>query len=143
MIASIESLGVGGPETERLVALDKQGVPTRAALLSELDAITNTVQNPKQDTSNGSLSERFWANAQNLVTFRSRGPQEGSSPVAVLSRVKAHVETDALEAAQAEWNTLPAEIRQTGASWSENLALRMEAFALQSALSDKLSSVDG
>ena len=143
VIASIKSLGVIGAETDRLAELDLKGVPTRKMLLKDLASFTNTIQNPQKDTHNGTLSERFWANAQNLVSFRSSGPQEGTSAVAILSRVKAHIEDDNLAMAEQEWRKLPAELKEAGASWANNLSVRMEAFALQNSLSKKLSAVDG
>ncbi len=142
-IASVESLGGSGPETERLTELAREGIPTRAVLLSELALFTNAIQNPTAQAPQGSLSERFWANAQNLVSFRSSGPQEGTAPVAILSRVKAAIETGNLTQAKTEWQLLPSEIQADGEAWVSLLDKRMEAFSLYQALSDKFTSQDG
>ena len=142
-ISSIKALIGETPETTRLEALNNQGISTRKQLVSSLDTIIRGVQNPNAPSKDGSISERFWANAQSLVSFRTSGPQEGDTPLAILSRVKAKVEIDDLSAARAEWEKLPAEVRENGASWVAQLDNRMEAFALQSALNQKLTAEAG
>lgn len=142
-IASVESLGGSGPETQRLSELAREGIPTQSLLLSELSAFTNGVQNPPAQAAEGTLSERFWANAQNLVTFRSSGPQDGTAPIAILSRVKAAIEGGNLTQAKAEWQSLPTETQASGEAWLALLNKRMEAFALYQGLSDKFTSQDG
>lgn len=137
-LASIESLGGKSPETERLSELASIGIADKQALLAGLDAFTRTIQNAASDGEPGSISDRFWANAKSLVSFRSSGPQEGNTPVAILSRVKANVEADNLSAAASEWNSLPADIQQSGEAWITQLNHRVEAFALFKILSAKL-----
>ena len=139
-IASLESLGAKSAETARLSELAASGIPTLSELLSELEAVTNTIQNPVQASDGGTLSEKFWANARNLVTFRSSGPQEGDSAIAILSRVKAGVELGQLQSSLNEWRQLPMEIQATGKDWSAKLEKRIEAFALYRELSDKLQN---
>ncbi|MEM7289779.1 MAG: hypothetical protein AAF412_05335, partial [Pseudomonadota bacterium] len=142
-IASIESLGGKSAETERLSEIAKQGVPTTNALLSGLAQLTDTVQNPVADTASGSISDRFWANAKNLVSFRSSGPLEGETPIATLSRVKANLETGNLSGVLQEWKRLPAEVRKSGESWIASVNLRTEAFALYQTLSTNLAAEAG
>ena len=57
--------------------------------------------------------------------------------------MKAHVEADDLTAAKAEWDSLPADIKASGREWAIQLDLRIEAFALQRDLANKLSATDG
>ena len=142
-ISSIKALIGQTPETTRLEALNSSGIATRKQLLSRLETIIRAVQNPDAPSKDGSISDRFWANAQSLVSFRTSGPQEGDTPLAILSRVKAKVEIDDLSAAKAEWDKLPVEIRENGASWAAQLDTRMEAFALQNALNQKLTAEAG
>ncbi|MDJ0612594.1 MAG: hypothetical protein QNJ29_02895 [Rhizobiaceae bacterium] len=142
-VASIESLGGKTAETERLSELAKSGVPSRSELLAELGALTNAVQNPVADTQSGGISERFWANARNLVSFRSSGPQQGDSEVAILSRVKANLENGNLTGVISEWDTLPATTKQAGQAWLEKVQLRIEAFTLYETLSNNLSAQAG
>ena len=142
-IASIEALSGETPETKRLKELNEAGIPSTAELASGLDRITQTVQNPVADTSNGGVSDRLWANVQNLVTFRSRGPQEGDTPIAILSRVKAGVESGNLSAARNEWSALPASIRENDNGWMAMLDARAEALAIQKKLSDELNAAAG
>jgi hypothetical protein len=142
-IASIKSLAGDSEDIARLEELAASGIPTRAQLSKELEAFTRTVQNPAADTQGTSLSDRFWANAQNLVSFRSTGPQEGDDPIAILSRVKATLEKGELTAAITEWETLPADVQQSGAGWLEKAKLRAEAFAVYERLSSSLSSEAG
>ncbi|KAG1702791.1 hypothetical protein GQR58_004282 [Nymphon striatum] len=131
------------PETARLEALNASGIATRKQLVNSLDAVINSVQNPNAPAKGGSISDRFWANAQNLVSFRTSGPQEGDTPLAILSRVKAKVEVDDLSAAKAEWEKLPSNVRENGASWIAQLGTRIEAFALHKSLNQKLTAEAG
>lgn len=142
-IASIESLGGKTDETNRLAELSKTGVPTQKMLLVELSALTDMVQNPAVDTASGGIADKFWSNAKSLVSFRSSGPQEGNSAIAILSRVKANLETGDLTGVVAEWEKLPAETKQSGEAWFAKVNRRIEAFALYNTLSDKLSAQAG
>ncbi|MEO0910624.1 MAG: hypothetical protein AAFX96_09915, partial [Pseudomonadota bacterium] len=142
-IASIEALAGETQETKRLKELNEAGIPSTAELASGLDRITQSVQNPVADTSNGGVSDRLWANVQNLVTFRSRGPQEGDTPIAILSRVKSGVESGNLSAARNEWSALPASIRDNDNGWIAKLDARAEALAIQKKLSDDLNAAAG
>lgn len=142
-ISSIKALIGSTPETMRLEVLNANGIPTRKSLVEGLDAFTATIRNPNAPPEDGSIADRFWANAQNMVSFRASGPREGDDPLSILSRVKANVDEDALEQAKAEWEKLPQDIQEQGASWAESVNARLEAFALQNALNQKLSAEAG
>ncbi len=142
-ISSIKALIGETPETQRLEALNASGIASRKELVTNLDALIDTVQNPNAPSKDGSITERFWANAQNMVSFRTSGPQEGDTPLAILSRVKANVEADNLSQAKAVWETLPADVREKGAEWLDQLNGRIEAFGLQNALNQKLTAEAG
>ena len=142
-ISSIKALIGETPETKRLEAINASGIASRKELVTNLDALIKTVQNPNAPAEDGSITERFWANAQNMVSFRTSGPQEGDTPLAILSRVKANVESDNLSQAKAEWETLPANVRENGAAWLDQLNGRIEAFGLQNALNQKLTAEAG
>ena len=142
-ISSVKALIGETPETQRLEALNASGIASRKELVTNLDALIDTVQNPNAPAKDGSITERFWANAQNMVSFRTSGPQEGDTPLAILSRVKANVEADNLSQAKAEWETLPADVRENGAAWLDQLNGRIEAFGLQNALNQKLTAEAG
>ncbi len=138
-IASVEALIGELPETQRLAALGANGIPTTRELVADLDAFTNGIQNPLGVSEDASLSDRFWANAQSLVSFRSTGPREGDDPLAIMSRVKDAVLKGNLALAKTEWSKLPVEIQETGKPWAEKLDTRMEAYALQKEISSKLA----
>lgn len=142
-ISSIKALIGQTPETSRLEELNSAGIPKNSTLVSDLNQIINTVQNPNAPSKDGTISERFWANARNMVSFRTSGPQEGDTPLAILSRVKAKVEAGSLTDAKTEWETLPANIQESGAAWIGKLNNRIEAFALQNALNQKLTAEAG
>ncbi len=142
-ISSVKALIGETPETKRLEELNNSGISSRVALVSNLNKLINTVQNPNAPSKDGSISERFWANAQNMVSFRTSGPQTGDTPLAILSRVKAKVEAGELAAAKTEWAQLPDDVRKSGASWIAQLNTRIEAFALQNALNQKLTAEAG
>jgi len=142
-ISSVKSLIGETPEIKRFEELVNQGIPSKNELSGSLDAIINTVQNPNAPSKDGSIADRFWANAQNMVSFRTSGPQEGNTPLAILSRVKANVEEDRLAKAKAEWDTLPTDLRESNASWISKLNARIEAFGLHEALNQKLTAEAG
>ena len=142
-ISSIKALIGETPETQRLEALNASGIASRKELVTNLNALIDTVQNPNAPAKDGSITERFWANAQNMVSFRTSGPQEGDTPLAILSRVKANVEADNLSQAKAEWLSLPEDVRKDGTAWLDQLNGRIEAFGLQNALNQKLTAEAG
>ena len=131
------------PETARLQELNAQGIPGLKALSTGLDAFTATIGDPSAQAVDSSLSDRFWANAQKLVTFRSTGPREGDDPLAILSRVKAGVANGQLSDAKAEWMKLPKEIQDGGSKWASQLEIRLEAQSLYQTITDKLSAAAG
>jgi len=142
-LSSVKSLVGETSETKRLDELSENGIATRKTLLAELAALTNSVQNPRTDTSNGSMSDRFWGGLSNLVTFRTSGPLEGDSPVAILSRVKANLEQEDLSALLLEWQKLPQEIKTSGAGFEANVKSRLEAFSIYEKLSNLLAETAG
>lgn len=142
-VSSLEALGGVTEETRRLAELDRQGIPSTETLTSELRAIEQEVQNPETASSDASITDKLWANARSLVTVRSSGPREGDSVAAILSRVRANVENDELQAARDEWNTLPPETATRYQEWQEKLDRRLEAFQLYNALSQKEPSSAG
>ena len=142
-ISSVKALIGETAETKRFEELNAKGIPSRKQLVSSLETLIAGVQNPNAPSKDGSISERFWANAQNMVSFRTSGSQEGDTPLAILSRVKAKIEVDDLSAASAEWDTLPADVRENGANWIALVKARIEAFALHDALNQKLTAEAG
>lgn len=142
-ISSIKALIGEIPETKRLEEINTTGIASRKELSSNLDAFINTVQNPSTLSEDASITEKFWSNAKSMVKFRSSKPQEGDTPLAILSRVKANVEADNLSEAKAEWISLPADIRENGSAWLAQLNGRIEAFGLQNALNQKLTAEAG
>jgi hypothetical protein len=142
-VSSVKSLIGETPEITRLETLVEKGIPSRKELAGSLNAVINTVQNPNAPSESGSIADRFWANAQSMVSFRTSGPQEGDTPLAILSRVKANVEEDALAKAKAEWETLPGDLRESNAAWISKLNARIEAFGLYESLNQKLTAEAG
>jgi len=142
-IASLEALIGETDETKRLAVLAEAGVPSRKVLAESLEQFTAKVQEPDAQGADATLSDKFWANAQKLVSFRSSGPREGDDPLAILSRVKAAVQADDLTAAHAEWQKLSADLQKQGGDWREKLDMRREAFALQSKISSQLVAEAG
>ncbi|MGI9350469.1 MAG: hypothetical protein ACR2O3_02800 [Rhizobiaceae bacterium] len=138
-ISSLEALVGEMPETKRLAQLSREGIPTLNELISGLESFSNEIGNTAGASEDASLSDKFWANAQSLVTFRSTGPRDGNDPTAILSRVKAFIEAGNLTEAGNEWATLPEVLQEKGKGWSKKLAVRTEAQALQHEISSKLA----
>ena len=138
-ISSLEALVGEMPETQRLLELSQEGIPSIKELVSGLEAFANEVGNPASLSEDATLSDKFWANAQSLVTFRSTGPRDGDDPAAILSRVKAFVEAGNLSSAGTEWKSLPEALQEKGQGWNNKLAIRSEVQKLQQEISSKLA----
>ena len=138
-ISSLEALVGEMPETQRLLELSQEGIPSIKELVSGIEVFANEVSDPASLSEDATLSDKFWANAQSLVTFRSTGPRDGNDPAAILSRVKAFVEAGNLSSAGTEWNTLPEALQEKGQGWRSKLAIRSEAQTLQQEISSKLA----
>jgi len=142
-LASVKSLVGETLETERLGVLAESGIPTQKVLIAQLDTFTKSIQNPEADVTTGSLSDRFWGSMQNLVTFRSSGPLEGESTIAILSRVKANLEQGDYSALLLEWQKLPQDVQASGESFKSDVSKRMEAFSIYNKLNSLLTEAAG
>ena len=142
-ISSVRALVGENPNTDTLAALSAEGIPTRKNLLTALQEFTSSLQNPENVPADQSITDRFWANAQSLVSFRSTGPREGNDTFAILSRVKAAVEAGNLLNAKNEWSELPAETQKKGEEWSRDLDKRIKAFSVLKQLTDQLAANAG
>ncbi|MEM9330272.1 MAG: hypothetical protein AAGA53_03035 [Pseudomonadota bacterium] len=138
-VSSVEALMGESSETARLKELSKTGIPKLKDLVAQLDDFSSSIGNATAVSKDATLSDRFWANAQSLVTFRSSGPREGDDPLAILSRVRAEVSNGGLQSAKTEWLKLPSDVQALGADWVKLLDRRIEAYALQKEISAKLS----
>lgn len=136
-ISSLEALLGETAETTELKQLVQSGIPTRKSLVSGLDEFASRLQD-QSVSEDATLSDRFWENAQKLVTFRSTGPREGDDALAIISRVRANVDKGELADAKAEWMKLSDDVRSRGASWENNLEQRIKAFALQKVIAASL-----
>jgi len=142
-LASVKSLVGETPETRRLGELEAAGIPSRKTLLDELAGFTNGIENPVQDASDGTVSDKFWANVQNLVTFRSSGPREGNDVLSILSRVKANLEGGNLSLVVSEWQKLPQDVQRSGEGFFTKVQARMEAHTIYQKLNAALAETAG
>lgn len=141
-ISSLEALMGQSAETQRLAELDNEGIPSLKQLVADIDAFSGSI-GEGSPAADATLSDRFWANAQKLVSFRSSGPREGDDPLAVLSRVKAYVTGAELARAKTEWTKLPKELQDQGAGISGKLDKRLEAQNLYEAITENLAAAAG
>ncbi len=123
---ALRLLSMLGVEGSLLAPLEsaKDGVPSRGALSAEFDAVER-VTILASDTAEPDTG-LFWRVVHRLgsvVTIRPAGPVAGTTPAAIVSRMRAAVDSGDLEAALREREGLP----DPGKAASENWARQVNA----------------
>jgi hypothetical protein len=124
-LALLRLLGV---DATTLADLDtaKDGVPSKAALAASFDTIADAVVAASAPASaNASVLERIWDQARSLVSIRPVGPIAGSSPEAIVSRMRAALATGDLSAALGERAALPDTGKAASAAWAQQAEARI------------------
>lgn len=142
-ISAVEALAGSSAELVAFKQAAQNNLPSQEQLLDGLQAFEARVANPSKGSSSDSLSDRFWDSARSLVSFRSRGPQAGDDPLAILSRVEARIAEGELKQAKSEWAGLPEDVQQKGADWFAQLSNRIAAFELYDTLSKTVTVQSG
>lgn len=131
-LAAYRKLGGKG---EALEPLAQEGAPSLAALQSAFPPLSDRIRvaSAKADP-NASFFDRLVASAGALVQVKPAGPIEGSSAVAVLSRMEAAVAKGDLAGALREAEGLDASEREILAGWMDGARNRVAIDAALAAL---------
>jgi hypothetical protein len=124
-LALLRLLGV---DAATLAELDgaKDGVPSKAALATSFAAVADAIVAAGIATpADASVLERIWDQARSLVSIRPVGPIEGTTPEAIVSRMRASVKAGDLSAALAERGALPLASKSAFAAWARDAEARI------------------
>jgi hypothetical protein len=104
------------------------GLPTRAALISEVPAAASAMVAAANPVSpDAGIVDRLMASAMGLVSVRPVGPVEGSDAAAIVARMEAAVNVGDYTRALAEYDSLPEPARQAGEAFAADLRARHAA----------------
>ena len=110
------------PELRDLAA---RGVPSRSKLIEEFPAAADkaiAAANPPNPDEG--LMNRLMSSAMSVVKVRKVGDVEGDSAEAIAARAEARLMDGDIDAALAEWNTLPEASRAAASDFGDALAAR-------------------
>lgn len=118
------------------------GVPTQAELVEESEAAVEAMLAATRPAGeDAGVTGRLWSSAQSLFSVRQVGMVEGEAPEARIARIEAHVKAGDYDAATAEYEALPENVRAAGAAFMDKVRARAAAAgvvdqAIEQALSE-------
>jgi hypothetical protein len=124
-LALLRLLGV---DAAALAQLDpaKDGVPSKAAIATSFDGLADAIVAASAPASaDSSVLERIWDQARSFVSVRPVGPISGSSPDAIVSRMRASIAAGDITAALAERAALPEAGKTASAAWARDAEARL------------------
>ncbi len=136
-LAQIEADTGENSAVQALKANGESGIANEASLIAELDAITPAILAGSAQEPQGVFG-KILSNAKNLVVVRPEGPVEGSTPDAIVSRIRAAVETGDLPVALLLWKGLPEVARAASEEWVKRVQLRLDGAKSIRMLADEL-----
>ena len=132
--AELDTLATLSSDAASVAALRpyaEQGVATLSALKSEADAAASAmIAAASPPDENAGFLSRLMHSAGSLVTVRPIGAVDGADAGAVLGRMEAAIDEGRLDAAVAEFDSLPPASQAAGAAFGERLKARQAADAL-------------
>lgn len=132
--AELDTLATLSSDAASVAALRpyaEKGVATLVALKSEADAAASAmIAAASPPDENAGFLSRLMHSAGALVTVRPIGAVDGADAGAVLGRMEAAIDEGRLDAAVAEFDSLPPASQAAGASFGERLKARQAADAL-------------
>ncbi len=139
-LAALRALGVDDEAVAALQPHADEGLPTLGELRTQFQSeIASVDLTPEVPESAGAL-DRLMQSARGLVEVRPANPTAGDDPGAVVTRMRAALDSGDLETALAEWTTLPEDIKAATADWAEAAETRKTAGDLAARLrSDALA----
>ena len=131
----VGALGVEHPALAVLAPEAEAGTPTAEALGEAfqpevMDAILAATEAVAPDAN---FLDRMVGGVRSLVSVRPASPIEGTTPVAIVSRIRGALVSGDLVAAAAEWDSLPEAGKAASADWAGRLKARI---AIDAAMND-------
>jgi hypothetical protein len=124
-LEAFASVAPEDPAVAELRDLAARGVPSRAALVAGFsDAASKAIAAADPADPEAGLVDRLMSSAMSVVKVRKVGDVEGDSVEAIVARAETRLLNGDLDAAVAEWSTLPEASRAATADYSDALAAR-------------------
>jgi hypothetical protein len=124
-LEAFASVAPEDPAVAELRDLAARGVPSRAQLVAGFsDAATKAIAAADPGDPEAGLVDRLMSSAMSVVKVRQVGDVAGDSAEAIAARAETRLLNGDLEAALAEWNTLPEASLAATAEYGEALAAR-------------------
>jgi hypothetical protein len=130
-----QALGLPADQVSALKPFAGSGVATRESLAAEFPAVADaildaTAARDKQ----GGLFNKLVGGVEGLVSVRPAGPRQGNDPPAIVSRMRADVDSGDLAAALAEREGLPQAGKDASADWAKKASDRVNLDTLTAGL---------
>lgn len=124
-LEAFASVAPDDPAVAELRDLAARGVPSRATLVAGFsDAASEAIAAADPGDPEAGLVDRLMSSAMSVVKVRRVGDVEGDSAEAIVARAEARLLNGDLDAALAEWNTLPEASLAATEDYSDALAAR-------------------
>ncbi|MCO6051172.1 hypothetical protein NGM99_15410 [Mesorhizobium sp. RP14(2022)] len=129
--AELQTLRAVSPNLQGTEALDpfaKGGVPTREALKAEWDEAANAMIASEQQEApaDAGVLDRLSSSMRGLVSVRPVGNVQGTGTGPTVARMEVAVENGNLQAALAEYDTLPEPAKAAGKAFADKMRARVE-----------------
>lgn len=127
-LETYSSLAPNAEAFDQLRPFAQQGIPTLASLSEEATALASRIAAAENapDPSAGFV-DRLMSSARSVVTVRPVGEVAGEAPSAIAARMEAAVQRGDLDAAIAEYDALPPDMKQLGGDFADKLRARQAA----------------
>lgn len=124
-LEAFASVAPDDPAVPELRDLAARGVPSRAELVAGFsDAASKAIAAADPGDPEAGLVDRLMSSAMSVVKVRKVGDVAGDSAEAIVARAETRLLNGDLEAALAEWTTLPEASRVATSEYGEALAAR-------------------
>ncbi|WP_306119000.1 MULTISPECIES: mitofilin family membrane protein [unclassified Roseitalea] len=128
-MSELETYASTAGEDETVAALRDfaaSGVPTVSQLVDRFDAVASRIVATGQGLDeDASLADRLMSSARSLVQVRPVGETAGETPGAIAARIETRLKAGELEAAIAQWETLPDAARRVSDDFMEQVRARL------------------
>ncbi|MBU4531848.1 MAG: hypothetical protein KUA43_16930 [Hoeflea sp.] len=127
-LEAFASVAPDDPAVPELRDLAASGVPSRSRLIEAFpEAATTAIAAADPGDPDAGLVDRLMSSAMSVVKVRRVGDVEGDTAEAIAARAEARLMDGDLDAALAEWNTLPDASRAAASEFGDALAARARA----------------
>lgn len=114
------------------------GIPTRSALMARFGGAARAMSAADVTEQSDGVVDRLMSSAQSLVSIRTPGDNEGTTPRDRLGQMEARVAEGDLKGAIEAYEQLPEPVKAAGAGWVGQVRARLQADALVAQVTDEV-----